>query len=77
MEQTIPQSDCPRIVFSNKKKVMSEIPIKTEGYCINKFIHRVRSKIGQTAADQLKQTAVEVVQNCINVYSQKRTNSDI
>jgi hypothetical protein len=48
---------------------MSEIPIKTDDYCINKFIERVRSKIKDKAADQLKQTAVEVVQNCVDVYS--------
>jgi hypothetical protein len=56
---------------------MSEIPIKTDEYCINKFIDRVRSKIGETAAEQLKQTAVEVVQNCVNVYSKTFGSGDV
>ena len=56
---------------------MSEIPIKTDDYCINKFIERVRSKIKDKAAEQLKQTAVEVVQNCVDVYSQKFGLGDV
>ncbi|HEY9634712.1 MAG TPA: Z1 domain-containing protein [Coleofasciculaceae cyanobacterium] len=56
---------------------MSEIPIKTDAYCINKFIDRVRSKIGETAAEQLKQTAVEVVQNCVDVYSKTFGSGDV
>ncbi|HEY9674805.1 MAG TPA: Z1 domain-containing protein [Waterburya sp.] len=56
---------------------MSEIPIKIDGYCINKFIDRVRSKIGETAAEQLKQTAVEVVQNCVDVYSKTFGSGDV
>lgn len=56
---------------------MSEISIKTDDYCINKFIDRVRSKIGETAAKQLKQTAVEVVQNCVDVYSTTFGSSDV
>jgi len=48
---------------------MSKIDIATDGYCINKVIDRLKSKIGDTAAEQLKQTAVEVVQNCVDVYS--------
>jgi hypothetical protein len=60
-----------------KKKVMSEILIKTDEYCINKFIDGVRSKIGETAAEQLKQTAVEVVQNCVDVYSKTFGSGDV
>ncbi|MGC1394255.1 MAG: hypothetical protein WA828_08225, partial [Coleofasciculaceae cyanobacterium] len=56
---------------------MTEIPIKTDGYCINKFIDRVRNKIGDTAAEQLKQTAVKVVQNCVDVYSKKFGAGDV
>ncbi|WP_375494361.1 Z1 domain-containing protein [uncultured Nostoc sp.] len=48
---------------------MSKIDIATDGYCINKVIDRLKNKIGNTAAEQLKQTAVEVVQNCVDVYS--------
>ncbi|MGB7439426.1 MAG: hypothetical protein WA919_00025 [Coleofasciculaceae cyanobacterium] len=56
---------------------MSEISIKTDGYCINKFIDRIRSKLGDKAAEQLKQTAVKVVQNCVEVYSQKFGSVDV
>ncbi len=56
---------------------MTEIPIKTDGYCINKFIDRVQSKIKDKAADQLKQTAVEVVQNCVDVYSKTFGSGDV
>jgi len=48
---------------------MSKIPIKKDGSCINKFLHRVKSQLGPTAAEQLKQAAVEIVQNCVDVYS--------
>lgn len=56
---------------------MSETPIKTDGYCINKFIDRVRSKIGELAAEQLNKTAVEVVQNCVDVYSKTFGSGDV
>jgi len=56
---------------------MTEIPIKVDEYCINKFIERVERKIGKTAADQLKKTAVEVVQNCANVYSKTFGSGDV
>ncbi|AFZ58398.1 Z1 domain-containing protein [Anabaena cylindrica FACHB-243] len=48
---------------------MSKTDITTDGYCIDKFIERVKNKIGDIAGEQLKQTAVEVVQNCVDVYS--------
>ena len=48
---------------------MSKIDIATDGHCIDELIERVKSKIGDTAGEQLKQTAVEVVQNCVDVYS--------
>lgn len=44
-------------------------PIETEGYCINKFIDRIRSSRSDTEADKLKQIAIEIVENCVNVYS--------
>ncbi|MFB8791594.1 MAG: Z1 domain-containing protein [Potamolinea sp.] len=56
---------------------MSEIPIKVDEYCIKNFIERVERKIGKIAADQLKKTAVEVVQNCIDVYSKKFGSGDV
>ncbi|MFH7024283.1 MAG: Z1 domain-containing protein [Heteroscytonema crispum UTEX LB 1556] len=48
---------------------MSEIRIKTDGDCINKLIDKVKNKIGDKPAEQLKQTATEVVQNCVDFYS--------
>jgi hypothetical protein len=48
---------------------MSNIPIKTDEDCINNFIDRIKSKLGKTEAEQLKQAAVEIVQNCVDVYS--------
>lgn len=56
---------------------MNEISIKTDGYCINKFIDRVRSKNGDEAAEQLKHTAIEVVQNCVDVYSKTFGDGDV
>ncbi|MBW4429011.1 MAG: Z1 domain-containing protein [Nostoc desertorum CM1-VF14] len=56
---------------------MSKIDIATDGYCINKVIDRLQSKIGNTAAEQLKQTAVEVVQNCVDVYSTTFGSGDV
>ncbi len=56
---------------------MSEIPINTDGYCINKLLDKVKTKIGNKAADQLKQTAVEVVQNCVDVYSKTFGSGDV
>jgi Z1 domain len=48
---------------------MNKTPIKTDGYCISQLIKRLKNKIGNKAAEQLKQTAVEIVQNCVDVYS--------
>src|SRR4028119_918862 len=48
---------------------MSKIPIKNDGSCINKFLDRVKSQLKDPAAEQLKQAAVEIVQNCVDVYS--------
>ncbi len=56
---------------------MSQIPIKTDGYCINKFIESIKSKIDDKAAEQLKRTAVEVVQNCVDVYSKIFASGDV
>ncbi|MBW4476571.1 MAG: Z1 domain-containing protein [Tolypothrix brevis GSE-NOS-MK-07-07A] len=56
---------------------MSQIPIKTDGYCINKFIESIKSKIDDKAAEQLKQTAIEIVQNCVDVYSETFGSGDV
>lgn len=56
---------------------MSEITLKTDGYCINKLITRLRNKIGDKAAEELKQTAVEIVEKCVKVYSEKFGAGDV
>jgi hypothetical protein len=56
---------------------MNKIAIARDGYCINKLIETVKNKIGDIAAEQLKQTAVEVVQNCVDVYSQTFSSGDV
>lgn len=52
-------------------------PIETEGYCINKFLDRIRSSRSDTEAQKLKQTAINIVENCVNVYSQMFTSDDV
>jgi Z1 domain len=44
-------------------------PIKTDGYCIDKLIERVKGKIGDKGAKELKETAIKIVQNCVDVYN--------
>lgn len=56
---------------------MSKIPIKTDGYCINKFLDRIKSKLGDTEAEQLKQAAVQIIQNCVDVYSTTFGSGDV
>lgn len=56
---------------------MSKTFIKTDGYCINKLIEKVKSKIGDKAAEQLKQTAIEIVQNCVDFYSKTFGSGDV
>ncbi|MEG4344576.1 Z1 domain-containing protein [Microcoleus sp. A003_D6] len=56
---------------------MSKIPIKNDGYCINNFLDRIKSKLGNTEAEQLKQAAVEIVQNCVDVYSTTFGSGDV
>jgi Z1 domain len=56
---------------------MSQISIKTDGYCINKLIDKVKNKIGDKPAEQLKETAIEVVQNCVDVYSKTFGSGDV
>ncbi|MFM2061776.1 MAG: hypothetical protein RLZZ507_1446 [Cyanobacteriota bacterium] len=56
---------------------MTKIDIATDGYCINQLIQRIKNKIGDIAGEQLKQTAVEVVQNCVDVYSKTFAFGDV
>jgi hypothetical protein len=52
-------------------------PIKTDGYCIDKLIERITAKIGKKGAKQLKETAIEIVQNCVDVYSKNFGDGDV
>jgi len=56
---------------------MSKIPIKTEDKCIDKLIKRVRKELGDKTAEELKETAVEIVQNCVDTYSEKFGVGDV
>ncbi len=56
---------------------MSKISIETDGDCINKLIDKVKNKIGDKPAEQLKQTAIEIVQNCVDVYSKTFGSGDV
>lgn len=47
---------------------MGKPDINTNGRCINKLIEKIEAKIGNRAAEQLKNTAVEIVQNCVETY---------
>ncbi len=41
---------------------MDKSNISTDGRCISKVIEKIERKIGNRAAEQLKNTAVEIVQ---------------
>jgi hypothetical protein len=56
---------------------MSKTPIKTDGHCITQLLKRQKKKIGDEAAEKLKQTAVDVVQNCVDVYTQTFGGNDV
>lgn len=45
--------------------------ITTSGYCIDQLLGRISKEIGSDNADNLKKTASEIVQNCVQVYSDK------
>ncbi|MDJ0772773.1 MAG: Z1 domain-containing protein [Mastigocoleus sp. MO_167.B18] len=56
---------------------MSKTTIKTDGRCINKSIRAIEQKIGDKAANQLKETAINVVQNCVDVYINNFGSGDV
>ncbi|MBC6480136.1 MAG: Z1 domain-containing protein [Hormoscilla sp. GM7CHS1pb] len=56
---------------------MSKTPIKTDEDCINNLIDVVSNELGDKAAEQLKQTAVEIVQNCVDVYDKTFGAGDV
>lgn len=56
---------------------MKRILIKNDGYCIGKIVKRESKKIGEKAAQKLKETAVEIVQNCVDVYTKNFGEGDV
>jgi hypothetical protein len=65
------------LFYQNQKKIMSKTVIKTDGNCITKLLNRQKKKIGDEAAEKLKKTAVDVVQNCVDVYTQTFGGNDV
>ncbi|MBD2629382.1 Z1 domain-containing protein [Trichormus variabilis] len=56
---------------------MTHIPIEINGDCIDRLIKRLEKQIGLKEANQLKETAIEVVQNCVKVYSENFGDGDV
>ncbi|BBD59381.1 hypothetical protein NIES2109_21640 [Nostoc sp. HK-01] len=56
---------------------MTHTPIEINGDCIDRLIKRLEKKIGLKEANKLKETAIEVVQNCVNVYSENFGVGDV
>ena len=55
----------------------NNIDIQTDGYCINKLIGGMKQKIGEKSATQLKQTAIDIVKNCVDVYINNFGSGDV
>ena len=53
------------------------IEIKTDEDCINKLIGGMKQKIGEKSATQLKQTAIDIVKNCVDVYINNFGSGDV
>ncbi|PMB20794.1 hypothetical protein CEN46_15745, partial [Fischerella thermalis CCMEE 5318] len=56
---------------------MTHTPIKIHGSCIDRLISKLEKKIGLKEANNLKETAIEIVQNCVNVYSENFGYGDV
>jgi hypothetical protein len=56
---------------------MTHTPIKIHGSCIYRLISKLEKKIGLKEANNLKETAIEIVQNCVNVYSENFGYGDV
>jgi Z1 domain len=51
--------------------------IKTNDYCVDKLLERISKKMGADTSEQLKLTALNIVSNCISVYSKKFGAGDV
>jgi hypothetical protein len=56
---------------------MTHTPIEINGDCIDRLIKRLEKQIGQKEANKLKETAIEVVGNCVKVYSENFGDGDV
>ncbi|BAZ65853.1 hypothetical protein NIES4106_05980 [Fischerella sp. NIES-4106] len=56
---------------------MTHTPIKINGECIDRLISKLEKQIGLEEANKLKETAIEIVQNCVNVYSENFGYGDV
>jgi hypothetical protein len=51
--------------------------IETQGDCIDEFIDRISNRRSNIEAQNLKQTAIDIVENCVNVYSKTFGAGDV
>ncbi|TBR61483.1 hypothetical protein B4U84_11995 [Westiellopsis prolifica IICB1] len=56
---------------------MTNTPININGSCIDRLISKLEKQIGLKEANQLKGTAIDIVQNCVNVYSENFGYGDV
>jgi hypothetical protein len=56
---------------------MKNTNIKKNGFCIDELINNLQNKIGRKEANRLKDTAIEVVENCVKVYSENFGYGDV
>lgn len=56
---------------------MTNTSILTHGFCIDKLMKRLEKQIGKDESNKLKKTASEIVQNCVNVYSETFGYGDV
>lgn len=56
---------------------MTYTTINIHGDCIDRLINKLDKDIKQKEANKLKVTAIEIVQNCVNVYSENFGHGDV
>jgi len=55
--------------MSTSPKPQSSVVIKKTGTCIEKYLEKLKAKIGPSAADEAREAAAAVVENCVRTYS--------
>lgn len=56
---------------------MKKYAINPDGACVEQWVKRLRKKIGNEATEKLRQTAVDIVQKCVDVYSETLREGDV